>query len=324
MDGEIVVAHLTDPHLDLGSPRGAEFLSKRALSWLNWKRKRRRIQSPALCRMIVDDIHARSPDLIAMTGDLVNFALEEEFRRGRDWLERLGPPERVAAVPGNHEALAPGMADRLATAWGPYLAGDDGQPGFPWRRELGPITVVGISTAVATPPFFATGTVGPAQLARLDAMLGAIAAEGRFALVLIHHPPTPITVWRKRLTDGPAVCACIARHGAGLVLHGHTHKPELSWIDSPAGRIPVLGAPSASWKPGPKRDGAAWRCLRLSADARGWRLTMEERAATEDGIVARTPLEFVLPAPAGRDARAPLVSAEPADRMPRNAAGPRP
>ncbi|MDT8344126.1 MAG: metallophosphoesterase [Thermohalobaculum sp.] len=314
MTAEFLIAHLTDPHLDLGAPRGREFLSKRALSWLNWRLKRRAIQRTALAEAILADIHAQAPALIAMTGDLVNFALEAEFRRGRAWLERLGPPDRVAVVPGNHEAIAPGMTRALHAAWGAYLTGPDGRAGYPWRRDLGPISVIGVSTSAASLPFLATGIVGPAQRDRLDAMLAAIAAEGRLAVVLIHHPPTPITVRRKALTDGPAVCAILARRGAGLVLHGHTHRRELSWIDGPAGRIPVLGAPSASARPGPGRDGAAWRLLRLRHTTSGWRLRLEERAATAAGIEARTPLDFVLPDP-GAAALAPLVSEGSTARM---------
>ncbi|MCL5775971.1 metallophosphoesterase [Limibaculum sp. FT325] len=320
MDGEIVLAHLTDPHLDFGAPRGREFLSKRALSWLNWRLKRRAIQRADLCAMIVADIHAHAPDLIAMTGDLVNFAVAEEFRRARAWLDRLGPPERVAAVPGNHEAIAPGMTRALHAAWGPYLTGPDGRPGYPWRRDVGPVSIVGVSTAAASLPFLATGVVGPGQRERLDAMLGAITAEGRLAVILIHHPPTPITNRRKGLTDGALVCEVIARRGAGLVLHGHTHRAELSWIDGPAGRIPVLGAPSASWEPGPGRAGAAWRRLRLRSALDAWHLTLEERCATPGGIVARTPLAFRLPLP-GAAAPAPLVSGTSAARMPPDAAG---
>lgn len=314
MDGEIVLAHLTDPHLDLGAPRGREVLSKRALSWFNWWRKRRHVHLGAQADAIVADILAHRPDLIAMTGDLVNFATEAEFRRGRAWLERLGPPDRVAVVPGNHEAIAPGMTRALHAAWGAYLTGPDGRAGYPWRRDLGLVSVVGVSTSAASLPFLATGIVGPAQRDRLDAMLAAIAAEGRLAVVLIHHPPTPITVRRKALTDGPAVCAILARRGAGLVLHGHTHRSELSWIDGPAGRIPVLGAPSASARPGPGRDGAAWRLLRLRSTPGGWRLRLEERAATAAGIEARTPLEFVLPDP-GIATPPPLVSEGSAARM---------
>ena len=315
MDREITIAHLTDPHLDLGAPRGRSLLGKRALSRLNWHLKRRRIQRADLCDAIVADIHRHAPAAIAMTGDLVNFALEEEFRRGRDWLERLGPAGRVGVVPGNHEALAPGMVRALHAAWGPYLAGDDGTPGFPWRRDLGPVSLVGVSTAAASVPFLATGMVGSGQLDRLDALLAALAAEGRLAVVLIHHPPTDITVPRKALIDRKAVRAILARHGAGLVLHGHTHRAELSWIDGRTGRIPVLGAPSASCEPGPDRDGAAWRLLRLSRQGTDWRLRMEERAATPAGIVAATPLDFSLPSPAG------LVSGGEPARLPPEPAG---
>ena len=315
MGSEIILAHLTDPHIDLGAPRGRELLGKRGLSFLSWVRTRRRIQREDLFAAIVADIASAAPDLVALTGDLVNFALEVEFRRGREWLERLGPPERVAVVPGNHEALAPHMIRTLHGCWGSYLAGDDGQPRFPWRRDVGPISLVGISTAAATLPFLATGLVGRDQLDGLDAMLSRLAAEERMVVVLIHHPPTDIIHRRKALTDAGAVREVLARHGVGLVLHGHTHRSELSWIDGRSGRIPVLGAPSASWIPGPGREGAAWRLFRLAEADGVWRGTLVERAVGRDGMIAaRSALVFSLPS--ASSAADTLEAADMPGRMP--------
>ena len=57
------------------------------------------------------------------------------------------------------------------------MRGDDGAGGFPFVRRRGPLALIGLSTAVPTAPFMATGRLGDAQLARLGEMLDALAAR---------------------------------------------------------------------------------------------------------------------------------------------------
>ena len=73
---------------------------------------------------LVQHMLAASPDHIAVTGDLINLALKEEIRLARLWLERLGAPENVSVVPGNHDTYVRGALDRIIEAWRPYLTGD--------------------------------------------------------------------------------------------------------------------------------------------------------------------------------------------------------
>ena len=63
---------------------------------------------------IVADIKASSPDHLAVTGDLVNLALDAEIEMARYWLETLGSPHDVSVVPGNHDAYVPGPSTRSA------------------------------------------------------------------------------------------------------------------------------------------------------------------------------------------------------------------
>jgi len=306
-----MIAHLTDPHLPLGAPTLLEAAGKRGLSWLNWLRKRRRLHRPDVAERIVADIRNSAPDFIAMTGDLVNFSLEREFARGAAWLADLGPPEHVGVIPGNHEALIRGFERHMLRHWGPYVAGDDGHPGFPWLRRRGQVAVIGVSSAVATPPLLASGRVGGRQCSELVRLLRETGEEGLCRVVLIHHPPTPIIRWRKALHDRRSVSDAIEGAGAELVLHGHSHRADFSWIDTPRGRIPVIGAPSASMSPtagpGPGRDPGAWRRLEITRDTEGWRLDLLERRVTPEGGVEDGPhLRLRLPDAAvarGRDAQ---------------------
>ena len=55
--------------------------------------------------------------------------------------------------------------------WGDYMRGDDGDAAFPFLRRRGPLALIGLSSAVPTAPFMATGRLGAEQLARSRELL---------------------------------------------------------------------------------------------------------------------------------------------------------
>ena len=118
------------------------------------------------------DVLAYAPDHVAMTGDVTNFGLEREFAAGADWLSGFGPGRDVSFVPGNHEAIQGGVAAARDSAFNAYIGSDEGA-GWPSLRRRGPVGLIGVSTSVATPPFFAQGEVGKAQIALMAAGLRA-------------------------------------------------------------------------------------------------------------------------------------------------------
>lgn len=293
------IAHLTDAHLPLhGGFRARELMGKRLLSALNWARRRRLQHKAEVADALRADVLAHAPDHVAMTGDAVNFGLAREFDGAAAWLAGFGPADRVSFIPGNHEALTEGWAEPCARAFAPFTAGDGGD-GWPWLRRRGPVALIGLSSAIPTPAGFAQGEVGAAQIAGLKAHLAATRDMCR--VVLIHHPPTDMTRPRKALRDRAAVAAAIGAEGAALVLHGHDHRNELSWIDGAAGRIPVLGAPAASTPAGRGHAPAEWRLLTVRAAGAGWRIDILRRALGPEGFRDRG--RFSLP-PAPRPAPA--------------------
>src|SRR5712691_11671414 len=222
-----VLAHLSDPHLGpVPAARLRELAGKRMLGLLNWRRKRGAVHRPEVLDALVRDLAALPVDHIAVTGDLVNLALAAEFAPARQWLARLGPPERVTVVPGNHDAYVRETAAHPARHWGDYMRGDVGATAapdsplpFPFVRRRGPAALIGLSTAVPTAPFMATGRLGADQLTRLAAALDGLGREGLFRVVLIHHPPGSSLADRfKRLVDAGPFRRVVARHGAELVL----------------------------------------------------------------------------------------------------------
>jgi 3',5'-cyclic AMP phosphodiesterase CpdA len=283
-----VLAHLSDPHLaPLPTPRLVDLAGKRLLGWLHWQRMRHKIHRAEQVGLLVRDLKAQAPDHVAVTGDLVNVALESEFPQARAWLHALGSPHDVTLVPGNHDAYVRAALAAQATHWHEFMRGDHAATfglQFPFLRRRGPIVLIGLSTAVATGPFMATGRLGAEQIARLEALLARHA--GQFRVVLIHHPPGRTRSGRfKRLTDAAALRAALAHHGAELVLHGHDHVHALDWLAGPRGPIPALGVPSASaaMVEGHRVEPAAYNLYHIEGDAGVWRCEAVTRGFPADG-----------------------------------------
>ncbi len=264
------LAHLSDPHLaPLPTPRLAELASKRLLGYLNWLRKRAAIHRAAVVDALVADLRSQAPDHIAVTGDLVNIALDAEFSQARAWLDRLGSPQDVTVVPGNHDAYVQGAIDLAATQWGAFMRGDgadDQKPlRFPYLRRRGPLALIGLSTAVPTAALMATGTLGAQQIVHLRKSLADTADLCR--VVLIHHPPAGHRARHKRLTDAPELRAALRESGAELVIHGHDHVHAIEWLKGPARPIPAVGLPSASSSGYGGSERAAYNLYRIDGSS---------------------------------------------------------
>ena len=276
-----VLAHLSDPHLGpLPKARMVDLASKRVLGYINWQRTRRSVHRADVLEVVTQDVKAQAPDHIAVTGDVVNIALAAEFTQARGWLAGLGAPHDVTLVPGNHDAYVRSALRHHGLHWGDYMRADDGRTvdgevAFPFVRRRGLVALIGLSSAIPTAPFMATGRLGPAQLGRLAAILAALGRERLFRVVLIHHPPLSTPAHRfKWLADAQDLRALLAQAGAELVIHGHDHVHSLVWLDGPGTRIPALGVPSASAAPtrrkGHRRQHAAYNLYRIDGCPGAW------------------------------------------------------
>jgi len=283
-----VLAHLSDPHLGpLPQPGMRELASKRLIGYINWRRSRHRIHRRDALDAITRDLHGEQPDHVAITGDLVNIALPAEFALARRWLETLGRPADVSVVPGNHDAYVAAAGFHRDRHWSPYMAGDDalsGQTLFPYLRRRGPVALICLSTAIATPPFMATGRLGKPQIARMVEMLDALRSV--FRVVMIHHPPIGApSAYHKRLIDAAGFRQAIAAVGAELIIHGHNHVQALAWLPGNDGRVPVLGVPSASVRADAKHAGA-YNLYRIDGRPGGWHCEVVTRGLRPSGAAA--------------------------------------
>jgi 3',5'-cyclic AMP phosphodiesterase CpdA len=291
MPTPVTVAHLTDVHLGpiAGfTPRYRNL--KRLLGYANWLRHRRQVYQMAVLDRIVADLRAQAPDHIAVTGDLVNIGLPQEHINALAWLERLGRPEHVTVIPGNHDIYSGLHGDPGTERWSGYMTSCaqgamhvDAGEAFPFVRTLDRVAIIGVNSAVPTPPLVASGRVGEAQLTRLGSLLERLGQADVFRLVLIHHPPLPGQASRFRgLRDAAALETVLSRYGAELVLHGHNHRNMLAWLASGERAVPVVGAPSASL--GRHRKGeplARYNLYRIAGPP--WRIELVGRGLGEVG-----------------------------------------
>jgi len=280
------LAHLSDPHLPpLPVPGLPDLAGKRALGYLNWTRNRRHIHRRDVLDQLVTDLKAQAPDHIAITGDIVNLALEAEFAPARTWLESVGPADLVTLVPGNHDAYVRVTRHRFGQVFRDYTGGDDAAAGvlFPFVRRRGPLLLIGLSSAVPTPPLMATGWLGRRQLQALERILAGSSTERAFRVLLIHHPLRSHSR-AKRLTDAPELLALLGQFGVDLVLHGHDHVHSTLWIQGPNGSIPVIGVPSASALAHGRYPAAAYNLFSIEQDGPAWRCMQAVRGLGEAGM----------------------------------------
>ncbi len=281
-------AHLSDPHNPLTSNVSArDLLNKRLLGYLSWHRKRHLRHRPEITDAMLKDIAQAEPDHVIVSGDLVNISLPQEFADSREWLKKVGAPQDVSVIPGNHDAYVPVSFEDGIGQWTPWMLGDDAKTvSFPYLRRRGPVAFVMLSTAIPTAPFFATGLLGQDQLNATEAMLSELKSRDIFRVVVLHHPPEDHpTKPRKALRDRKAFRNVLRQCGAELVLHGHQHHSHFGLIDGPSGKIPVLGVPSASMilNP-PKGEEARWNKLCVCRNQDAWCLSLESRGLTRSGF----------------------------------------
>ena len=257
------LAHLSDWHVtSLDDCRMRDLANKRFMGWLSWRHRRRHRHRLDILRGLFKDLKRQAPDHVAVTGDLTNIALVEEFEATAQLLAELGAPEWISLVPGNHDAYVPVPRATSWDLWSEYMVSDqvlaDRESDsaalqaptvdeFPTVRIRGPLALVGVCSALPTGFGHASGRVGAGQLERLAVTLAELRSRELCCVVLIHHPVVDMGFTpRRRLVDSADFRAVLAEVGADLVLHGHGHRTLRNEIEGPEGPIPVVGVRSAA------------------------------------------------------------------------------
>ncbi len=281
------LAHMSDLHIGpLPDPVHLELVSKRMFGYINWHKSRKNIHHrPTLDRLVADLRHER-PDHIAITGDLVNLGMRQEYMQALAWLTKLGPGKDVSIVPGNHDVYVPLLREPGIGRWKAFMSNDgDGEhihstsrAGFPYARRRGDIAIVGLSSALPTMPLIAAGRLGATQRKKLHDLLVQLGKEKLFRIVLIHHPPMSLAGnWVRGLRDAQELRRVFLQAGAELILHGHDHTHKIRAMKGPNGRIPVVGIPSASVASHPHKPLARYNLYHIARKGDRWSCMMSGR-----------------------------------------------
>jgi Icc protein len=163
-----------------------------------------------------------APDVVLVTGDLVDLGRPGEYAVLRGLLDRLAAPYYV--IPGNHDernALRDAFADH------PYIP-PDGEF-FHYCVDGFPLRLIALDSTIPGRP---EGAMCSARLAWLDARLKE--APQSPTLLFIHHPPFLTGIEHmdvQRCGNADAFGAVVERHPQVVrLLCGHVHRAiQVSW-----------------------------------------------------------------------------------------------
>ncbi|MFC0625749.1 metallophosphoesterase [Kribbella deserti] len=182
----LVIAHLSDPHLD-GSADATERLH-RVTAYLQ------RLERPV--------------DVVLVTGDIADHGLPAEYAEAAEALEL---PQPVLVLPGNHDVSTPFRAG---------LGVEGGHPVHQVRDVAGARFVL-LDSSVPGEDY---GWFSPESLAWLDGVLRESWDGPLF--VALHHPPVLMghaTLDQWGLRDADAFGAVLASNKVTAVFAGHVH-----------------------------------------------------------------------------------------------------
>lgn len=171
----------------------------------------------ALVRMV----HAQSPALVVLSGDITQRARPAQFRAARAFVDRLQVPATLA-IPGNHDIALFNLASRLLDPYARHRRafGHDLEPSF----ESDALLVLSVNTTRRW--LHERGVVSARQVERVAQRLAH--ASARQLRVVVTHQPVHVSRHEDRdelLRGHEHAVQRWAAAGADLILGGHSHLP---------------------------------------------------------------------------------------------------
>lgn len=221
--------------------------------------------------------HGLVPDLILVTGDLVEFGKPSEFKQFKAFaeatVEYFGlPRRRLVMIPGNRD-----ISRSLAASYFSECEGEERTPKLPYWPKLRPyaamfaefyandpdisftesspysifeypelgVVVAGLDSTIADShrPEDHYGFLGESQLRHFAGKLRLAADQGLLRIAAVHHHP--IHPEGDPANQDLRDLKRFLGPYLNLVVHGHIHEDELNWLDN---TTPILGVGSAGVK----------------------------------------------------------------------------
>lgn len=176
---------------------------------------------PDVVEGLLSDLVNTGPDLVIISGDVVQRARRSHFMAARAFLERLPFPYLV--VPGNHDIPVFDLYKRFTDPYRlyrQYISHDLS----PFHIDSD-VAVLGLNTARTVVFDFSQGRINRAQIARVRDVFETV-PNGVFKVVFTHHPflppadaPETRLVGRHKLA-----LKALESYGVDLLLAGHLHR----------------------------------------------------------------------------------------------------
>lgn len=173
----------------------------------------------------LDYAHARTADLILITGDITQQGFPDEFSAAGDWIRRM--PEPTFVIVGNHDVPYWSLPARLFHPWKAFEEAT-GHPAHDHQFLSPDVMVRGVVTARGwqARANWSKGVIDLDQTRKAAAALRQ-APVGALRILACHHPlvemiGTPMTGDVKR---GDEAALIFAEAGVDLITTGHVHVP---------------------------------------------------------------------------------------------------
>ncbi len=175
-------------------------------------------EDPVVTEGLLRELQATPPGLLAVSGDLTQRALRQEFEKASAFLTAIPAPRLV--VPGNHDIPLFDLASRLFRPLAGYRRHIDEETD-PFHADE-EVAVLGINTARAG--LFKNGRLSNRQVQGIGERLGGLPRHV-FKMLVSHHPfvPGPGTPHGDTVEGGFAALHAAEAAGVDLVLTGHLH-----------------------------------------------------------------------------------------------------
>lgn len=173
----------------------------------------------------LDYAHARTADLILITGDITQQGFRDEFAAAGEWIRRM--PEPTFVIVGNHDVPYWSLPARLFHPWKAFEEAT-GHPAHDHQFLSPDVMVRGVVTARGwqARANWSKGVIDLDQTRKAAAALRQ-APVGALRILACHHPlvemiGTPMTGDVKR---GDEAALIFAEAGVDLITTGHVHVP---------------------------------------------------------------------------------------------------
>ncbi len=252
------IAHISDLHIPCEGdwPWSKMLFNKRSTGAVNLLTFRSDAHPFGICEELFADLNEQDVDHVILTGDLTNLSLEEEFERAHDVLSTLGDGRILSLVPGNHDKyVRDSVRDGRFEAWfGKWLHGGSSPPDpYPYTKHVAEgVHLMGLCSAIPTPPFMSWGRIGEPQMKRMQSAADKMGAGGDFRIAALHHNlhrrGSSRKDWSTMLKDRDVFIDALFEARIDLVLHGHTHVANRMEIVRGEQKLSIVGCGSSTWQ----------------------------------------------------------------------------